>query len=222
MDEETIKIIAEQLRRPDGEFAVQVAEKMNEGNLLLNQYTIEALNVQPGENILEIGMANGFFVKDILSKDSSLKYSGCDYSEDMVREANSHNKTFIENGQAQFFHASADNLPFDDNTFDKIFTANAIYFWDDIPSVLSEFWRVLKPNGQVILSIRPRSVMEHIPTVKYGFALFSKSDLIRIFSNNSYVIKNTIEKDEPDQNIFGINLKVATLIVIAEKSPHGF
>lgn len=217
MDEATIKIIAQQLRQPHGEFALDVAEKMNEGNLLINQYTIEALDAQPNENILEIGMANGIFVKDILSKNSSIKYSGCDYSEDMVREATKHNKSFVENGQAQFFHASADNLPFSDNIFDKIFTANTIYFWDDITAVLSEFSRVLKPKGQIILSVRPRSVMEHIPTVKYGFTIFSKDELIQIFSDNNYKITSTIEKAEPDQEILGVNVKVSTLIVIAEK-----
>ncbi|MBK7811139.1 MAG: hypothetical protein IPI50_07870 [Saprospiraceae bacterium] len=63
MDEQTLKEIAKQLRQPSGEFATQVGQKMNEGNLHINLNTIEALNLQKGDHILEIGMGNGFFVK---------------------------------------------------------------------------------------------------------------------------------------------------------------
>lgn len=72
MDEETLKAIADQLRQPTGEYAIQVGEKMNEGNLHINLNTFEVLNLVAGDNILEIGMGNGFFVKNILSTDNTI------------------------------------------------------------------------------------------------------------------------------------------------------
>ena len=59
MDEEKLKTIAAQLRQPSGEYAIEVGKKMNEGNHDINLYTIKALNLKPGDNILEIGMGNG-------------------------------------------------------------------------------------------------------------------------------------------------------------------
>lgn len=217
MDEETLKAIAGQLRQPTGEYAIQVGEKMNEGNLHINLNTFEALNLVAGDNILEIGMGNGFFVKNILSADNSIKYTGCDFSEIMVYEARKQNENFITGGQAQFLKADANELPFDKEFFDKVFSINTIYFWDNPQIVLAEIWRVLKPKGQIIISVRPKYIMEHYPFVKYGFKTFSKDDLTELIAQNNFKVIDIIEKDEPEVEINGELTKTATLLVKAEK-----
>lgn len=218
MDEETLKVIASQLRKPSGEHAIQVGEKMNEGNLHINKNTIEVLAPAANDLIMEIGMGNGFFVKDILSVDSSIRYTGCDFSEDMVREANVINKVFIDSSQAEFHVASADNLPFAPESFSKVFTVNTLYFWEDKELVLSEIRRVLKPKGRVIISIRPKAVMKDYPFVKYGFDMFDKNDLANLLSENGFTVEDIIEKEEPEQEINGEMMPVETLIVQAQKS----
>jgi ubiquinone/menaquinone biosynthesis C-methylase UbiE len=217
MDEETLKAIAGQLRQPTGEYAIQVGEKMNEGNLHINLNTFEALNVVAGDHILEIGMGNGFFVKNILSTDNTIKYTGCDFSEIMVDEACKKNEIFIATGQAQFHLADAKDLPFEKDIFDKVFSINTIYFWENPQSVLAEIWRVLKPKGQVTISLRPKSVMEHYPFVKYGFKMFTKEDLKELMSKNNFTVVDTIEKEEPEIELNGELTKTATLLIRAEK-----
>lgn len=217
MDEETLKAIAGQLRQPTGEYAIQVGEKMNEGNLHINLNTFEALNLATNDNILEIGMGNGFFVKNILSADNSIKYTGCDFSEIMVDEARKQNVNFIASGQAKFLKADANELPFEKETFDKVFSINTIYFWDNPQKVLAEIWRVLKTKGQVTISIRPKSIMEHYPFVKYGFKTFAKDDLTELIAKNNFKVVDIIEKDEPEIEINGELTKTATLLIRAEK-----
>ena len=217
MDEETLKAIADQLRQPTGEYAIQVGEKMNEGNLHINLNTFEALNLVAGDNILEIGMGNGFFVKNILSTDNTLRYTGCDFSEIMVDEACKKNEIFIASGQAQFYLADAKDLPFEKETFDKVFSINTIYFWENPQIVLAEIWRVLKPKGQVTISLRPKSIMEHYPFVKYGFKMFAKEDLKELMSKNNFTVVDIIEKEEPEIELNGELTKTATLLIRAEK-----
>jgi ubiquinone/menaquinone biosynthesis C-methylase UbiE len=217
MDEETLKSIAAQLRKPHGEYALQVGEKMNEGNLHINLNTIEALKLKANDNILEIGMGNGFFVKNILSVAGSIQYSGCDFSEAMIAAAAELNKSFIENGRAEFHLGNADKLPFKDETFDKIFTINTIYFWDNPALVFSELRRVLKPGGELFIAIRPRSVMQHYPFVKYGFNMFSKEELENSVAENNFKVKATLEIEEPEQEIGGEKIPVKSLIVCGEK-----
>ena len=217
MDEATLKTIARQLRQPSGEYATQVGEKMNEGNLHINLSTVEALQLTENDNVLEIGMGNGFFVKNILSADPTIKYTGCDFSETMVNEALRHNSEFINSGRAQFQMANAEDLPFSNSTFTKVFTVNTIYFWDDQQRVLSEIRRVLRPGGYVYISVRPKSVMKFYPFVKYGFTMFDKDDLTKLLTQNRFNVVNTIEKEEPDQEVGGQKMKVETLIVCAEK-----
>lgn len=217
MDKETLQAIANQLRQPNGEHAIEVGEKMNEGNLQINLNTIEALQLSANDNVLEIGMGNGFFVKNILSKDKNINYSGCDFSSVMVDEASLINKEYIKAGHAQFYFASADHLPFQMETFNKVFSVNTLYFWENPERVLSEISRVLRPKGQVFISIRPKSIMRLYPFVKFGFQMYSKEDLRDLLTQNGFKVVSIIEKEEPDQKIGDVEMKVSTLIVCGEK-----
>ncbi|MEP6948903.1 MAG: methyltransferase domain-containing protein [Ginsengibacter sp.] len=217
MTEESFKSIAEQLRKPHGTIGKDVGIKMNEGNLLMNKDTISELGAQANDNILEIGMGNGFFVKYILSVDETIKYTGCDFSEVMVDEAAIYNEQYIKNKQAQFHVADACNLPFNNEHFDKIFTINTVYFWDDVEKVLSEIKRVLKKKGLFIISIRPESIMNNFPFTKFGFNKFSGTGLAELLAENGLIVNSIIEKEEADIDLFGEKTKNGFLIVKAKK-----
>ena len=60
---------------------------MSVGNQLINEWTIDALDLQPHDNVLEIGMGNGAFVDKITAGDKSIRYTGLDYSPLMIEEA---------------------------------------------------------------------------------------------------------------------------------------
>jgi ubiquinone/menaquinone biosynthesis C-methylase UbiE len=217
MDEATLKSIAAQLRKPSGERGIQVGEKMNEGNWHINLNTIEALQLQSGDQVLEIGMGNGFFVKNILAADPSIRYAGCDYSELMVEASIKLNEAFIINGQAAFFTADANHLPFGNETFDKVFTINTIYFWEDPSIELAEIWRVLKPGGRLIVAIRPKHNMLQLPFTQYGFTMYTKEELAAALSANGFTIIDTIVRQEPDGEMNGVKFSMEGLLVIAEK-----
>ena len=217
-NEEIMQALAAQLRQPSGEAALEVGEKMNAVNLLINLDTIEALELSPNDNVLEIGMGNGFFVKNIVSVDQSITYSGCDFSKEMVDESCKQNAEFIQSGQVQFHLSNAESLPYGDEMFDKVFTINTIYFWEDAQKVLSEIRRVLKENGQFALSIRPKSSMDQFPFAKYGFESFSSEDASELLASNGFKIVDVIEKDEEDVIFFGARLKNEFAIVKGVKN----
>lgn len=218
MHEEFLKEIASQLRQPHGEHANEVGERMNKGNELMNLSAINLLNAQPNDVILEIGMGNGFFVKDILALASAIHYIGCDFSEEMVKAAILHNQEFINSGQAKFFLASADSLPFESPSFNKIFTVNTLYFWENPPLILNEIKRVLKSEGQLLIAIRPKAIMEQYAFTQYGFTMYTKEELCDLLSDNGFRVTQIVEEQEPDQEINGATVPVASLIVCAEKA----
>ena len=217
MNEDQLKEIAAQLRQPHGEMAHEVSGRMNKGNHHMNQFAIQTLKPQPGDAILEIGMGNGFFVKDILLSDESITYVGCDFSEAMVTEATELNNAYVQSGQARFQLASADSLPFATESFDKVFTVNTIYFWDNPTGVLDEMKRVLKPDGQLLIALRSKSVMESYPFTQYGFIMYDTDDLNTLLSENGLKITRILEEYEPDQEINGETISVSSMIVCAEK-----
>lgn len=214
MEEEALKNIASQLRKPEGDEGIQIGRKMNESNEQMNRFTLELLTINDGDTILEIGMGNGLFVKDIVGKGSQIFYHGCDYSELMINEAIAINKEWIEKNQVRFTHSHANSLPFKNGTFSKLFTVNTIYFWENPKAILKEFKRVLKPNGKLIIALRPKQQMEHYPFTKYGFRMFSKDDMESFLRVNGLEVFELIEKAEPDFTFNDITYKMESLIAV--------
>lgn len=201
--EADLKKIAAQLRRPEGEKGIEIGEIMNDANGPMNRHTIAVVNPEANDSILEIGMGNGHFVKNILKLDESIQYTGCDYSSLMVDLATQGNKDFVSNGKARFIQANANDLPLEDSSFDKIFTINTFYFWDDHVKVLRELIRVLKNDGTFVLSITPKHLLEKSPMAKYGFASFSKEEVIDMMRSNGFASIEVREIKEPAQELWG-------------------
>ncbi|HKC36076.1 MAG TPA: class I SAM-dependent methyltransferase [Chitinophagaceae bacterium] len=218
MEYKDFKTIARQLRKPHGALGKETGAMMNKGNKLMNLAAIEQLEINANDNILEIGMGNGYFVKHVLANDKTIRYDGCDFSEIMVEDAIISNKDYVENGQARFTPANANNLPYINEHFNKVFTVNTIYFWDKIEEVLSEIRRVLKKDGLLIISLRPKSVMDNIPVTKYGFKTFSKIDCIELLTKHGFEIINVIEEEDLDIELFGEKFRNAFMIVKAIKN----
>ena len=216
-DEQQMQHRAAQLRKPHGEDGIKTGEMMSVGNKHVIANTLELLNAQANDRILEIGMGNGFFVNQILLKHQSITYTGCDYSELMIAEAEKLNAAWILNGRAKFIFSEASALPFADNVFTKIFTVNTIYFWDDEPKVLNELKRVLQPNGKLIIGFRPKHQTEKYPFTKYGFNLFTKEEVAQLLAANGFVVADAIEFQEPDFDMNGTRMKMESVVISATK-----
>lgn len=216
--EDFIKTVAAQLRKPDGDMGKEMGERMNQGNYLMNKNTIELLAPAAGDHILEIGMGNGHFIKDIVSVDTSIGYTGCDYSEVMVAEAAERNKSFVDNGQVRVVHGQANALPFDDDVFNKVFTINTIYFWEDPLKELAEIRRVLQPGGRLIIAIRPASTMQHIPFTQYGFTLYEKENISDLLVRAGFSVDSITEHEEPAQEMHGKPMQMSHVLITASST----
>lgn len=218
MEINELKEIAAQLRKPSGELGLQIGEFMNKGNVQMHHDTIRTLHATGEEHILEIGMGNGFFVKEILEPNSSVKYTGCDYSVLMVSEACKMNQDYVASGRAQFLHATAGSLPFSSQTFDKIFTINTIYFWEHPPLVLQQLHHLLKPEGNLIIAFRPERQMKNYPFANYGFQLYSKEAVKELLLENSFEVTEVHENQEPDFDLKGELMKMENTVIVCRKA----
>lgn len=201
-DELTPKELAKHLRQPDGETGKQVGLKMNKGNkhICLNSYKV--LKPEDGNHVLEIGMGNGFFVKDLLKMSKNLKYTGVDFSAIMVQEAKILNRELINDGLVQFKQASIEKLPFNENSFDSITTTNTLYFWPQPIENVHALLRILKPNGKLLIAYRSKSYLDQMELTKYGFKKYNIQDAESLLWNAGFkkVSTQIIEESELDIN----------------------
>ncbi len=158
-----LQIIAEQLRKPFGDAAIEIGETMNEKNRFIYEFVFETMNLQNNENILEIGFGNGRFFKNLFEKCNGLNVFGIDYSEKMVELAENFNEFEIATGKLKLKLASSSNIPFTYNKFDKIFCNNVIYLWENPSYHLQEIYRVLKPGGKFYCGIRSKESYNETP-----------------------------------------------------------
>lgn len=198
---EDLKAIAKQLSCPEGEHGVKTGEVMNVNNIGMTQAAIDALSLQHHDHILEIGPGNAGHLAYLLKKASNLQYQGADISETILAEARKINEPFIEAAQAGFELTDGETLPFENESFEKIFTVNTLYFWKNTDDYLQEIKRVLKPDGLFVLCFADKTFMEKLPFTPYGFQLYNLSEAESLLVRNGFnVIKKITNTEEINSN----------------------
>jgi len=194
MEQKDLKILAQNLANPQGEKGVEIGEMMNATNIGMTQESIKMLLIEDDEYILEIGHGNAGHVKSLLSLAQNVKYTGIDISETMQHEAKRLNENF--KSQADFILYEGRKLPFEDEVFDKIFTVNTVYFWDNPVEFLNEIYRVLKNTGTFVLTFAQRDFMEKLPFTKFNFKLYNNDEMEELISESRFKRIKISEKEE--------------------------
>ena len=128
------------------------------------------INHQP-ESILDIATGTGDLAIKFAEKTKASKIVGLDLSEGMLSVARKKvNDTELEN-KVKFIKGDSEALPFDENSFNAITVSFGIRNFDNLEKGLSEIFRVLKPNGALI--ILETSVPTKFP-FKQGYQFHSK------------------------------------------------
>lgn len=191
---------------------------MNKTNGLLYDFTIRTMQLSNNESILEIGFGNGKFFDKVFSTANNLEISGLDFSPEMVKVATRNNPLTLNAGKLTLRFGSSDKIPFPDNSFDKVFCINVIYFWEQPADHLKEIYRVLKPGGKFYTSIRTKESLIKMPFAKYGFNAYTQDEWIsKLETNLLHHVHTQKSQNEPDAEIDGQLYKVESLCIVAEK-----
>ena len=194
MEKDELKILAQHLANPQGKKGLEIGEMMHATNIGMTLESIKTLLIEDDEHILEIGHGNAGHVRSILNKAENLHYTGIDISETMHHEAKRLNDKF--RSQADFVLYEGTKLPFRDKTFDKIFTVNTVYFWQQPIEYLNEIYRVLKDNGTFVLTFGQRDFMEKLPFTQFDFTLYNSDEMEETVSKSHFKRMKISEKEE--------------------------
>ncbi len=102
-----------------------------------------------GEHALDIGSGTGNY--SIWLAERGLDVTALDQSDEMTKIAKK--KAYARGLTIDFLLGHAEDLPFDDNSFDLITSVTAVEFMDDPSTVLKEAMRVLKPGGRLVIGL---------------------------------------------------------------------
>jgi ubiquinone/menaquinone biosynthesis C-methylase UbiE len=109
---------------------------------------LEWLNPKEGEKILDIACGGGVLSLKIAEK--GCEVHGIEISEDAINSA----KRLAEREKiaCEFEVGSAEDLPYQDGYFDKVVCSSSREPFKNDLKALKEMYRVLKPNGKVVLT----------------------------------------------------------------------
>ncbi len=112
----------------------------------------QLLHLRPDAFVLEVGCGSGGYALHLAEK-VGCRLVGLDINAPGVRNANQLALARGLASQARFEQCDASkNLPFDDNTFDAVFSNDVLCHLPGRPAVLVEMFRMLKPGGRMLFS----------------------------------------------------------------------
>ena len=97
--------------------------------------------------ILDVGTGAGFF--SLLLGQWGGVVTAVDFSAEMLEQARQ-NAAALQMKNIEFLQMDAQNLTFDDESFDFVFSRNVTWIVEDAAKVYSHFCRVLKPGGTLL------------------------------------------------------------------------
>ena len=109
----------------------------------------DALDVAPGERILDVGCGPGFYVAELLEHvGSEGSVVGIDNSPPMLAAAAERS---MGHTNVSFHEADATTLPVEDASFDAALSVQALEYVADVPAALAEMYRALRAGGRLVV-----------------------------------------------------------------------
>jgi ubiquinone/menaquinone biosynthesis C-methylase UbiE len=155
----TRSAIVRQFGKPSGPLGALVGliMRVRPSNRLRSRWTLQLLDIQPKDWVLEVGFGPGLAVAHAAELASRGKVIGIDHSKLMLRQASRRNAKAIRDGRVELLLGSADALPRFERRFDKALAVNVFMFWKDPASILGGLRQVTNPGGIVALTLQPRN-----------------------------------------------------------------
>jgi ubiquinone/menaquinone biosynthesis C-methylase UbiE len=178
---------SEQARNPSGPFGRWVMSKIFDyGNAALNDFMKAQLRLQENDHVLEIGFGTGKLISEIAKRVDKGLIEGIDLSHTMVAIAEKKNKNPIAEGRVIIRQGDFEETAYDDNRFDKICSANTIYFWPHPDNCIKKILRILKPGGRLILAFEDKVQLESRPLSTTVFHFYHQDEIIKLLSCNGF------------------------------------
>jgi len=118
----------------------------------LRRKGVHLLSVTPSEVVLEVGVGTGYSLKEIANfVGEKGKAHGIDVTPQMLELTRKRLKKAGFMDRVELYEGDARRMPYQNGKFDAVYMASTLELFDtsDIPVVLNEVKRILKPRGRL-------------------------------------------------------------------------
>ena len=191
-----LKIIGKQMQYPQGFFGKVLFAWMTPQTIAHARWTADLLDIQPEDQIIEIGFGNGANIKMLLQRAVRGSVTGAEISDTAIEVATKKNAKAISGGRVKLHKAAGNALPFEAGVYDKACTVATVYVIEDPEAVFKEMFRVLKPNGCAAVTFPDReNFIRFKPTGTEGFYFHELANLEKAFRDAGFVNCRTEDND---------------------------
>jgi ubiquinone/menaquinone biosynthesis C-methylase UbiE len=143
----------ERLRREFNQWAEQGrGEEMEHHHISITEQTLALMDLKPGERVLDLGCGAGWatrlMAQSVAGGERPGQVIGLDVSDEMIRRARATSK---DHDNVMFVVGSAQQIPWDENFFDKVLSVESFYYYADQDRALAELFRVMAPLGKLFI-----------------------------------------------------------------------
>ncbi len=107
----------------------------------------------------------------VLDQAEGVSYVGVDSSPTMISAARDRNPDLIGKALASFHESYAEQMPFEDARFSRVFSIGVIHFWSDPVKALTEVLRVMRPGARMLMGCLGPERAPSFARAEYGFHL---------------------------------------------------
>lgn len=125
-------------------------------NRARNRWTVELLDVQPGQSVLELGPGPGVTLDLLLERVRPGRVTAVDHSELMLARCRRRHRDAVRDGVLELICAEFPGVP-DGGAFDRILAVNSLQFDGMNDRTLRALADALKPGGRIAITFQPRA-----------------------------------------------------------------
>jgi len=161
MQEGNLTQAAERLREEFNRWAdAGRAEEMGEEHAAIAAGMLAEMQFAPNDKILDVGCGSGWLCGLLADRAPEGQVVGMDVADEMIRLGR---KKYADNSRMMFLVAGAEDIPWDDDFFNKVVSVESAYYWPDPATAFGEMLRVLQPGGsaRILINLFKENVHSH-------------------------------------------------------------